>query len=190
MTSQSMRYRRYQHRIQNFRSAQSGVVLYFAIIMSIALLMIAVSISKNSIAAMNNANLIKLRTLADTAGAYGLNLVQNFLYADMKTSDRREINRIIYNPPGADGLYIWPDSGSGNAQAGIALTRGTVTIEGVPNIGLTTKTEFLECVKTSLNSTIANYYFKTTVSAQLMNQDVRQEQYWKMLGVTQYLCKT
>ncbi len=105
----------------------------------------------------------------------------------MKTSDRREINRMINNPFGTDGLYVWPDN-QGVAQAGYQETQGRIVIEGTTEVGISTKTKFLECVKTSSSSTIANYYFKTTVNIDIQNREVRQEQYWKMLGISRFIC--
>lgn len=173
-----------------FHENQQGAVLYYALVMTVALVIIGISASRNSITAISNANLIQLQRVSNNASAMAMDILQNFIYQDMKTDDRQEIMRMIHNPfANSNGLYVWP-AANGTPLSGYTQTYGSVDIDlqNFPAVSVTTKTQFLKCIKTSGTSAVAEYFFKTTVSVLLNNQDRRQEQHWKMLGVTNNIC--
>ncbi|MDY7025236.1 MAG: hypothetical protein SVC26_02715 [Pseudomonadota bacterium] len=71
----------------NCPQKQAIFVLYFAIAMAVAILMICIALMRNSLSAISNANYIQLKPISDSAATDGLKLVQSFIYEDMKTSD-------------------------------------------------------------------------------------------------------
>lgn len=176
-----------------FPKQQAGAILYFVVVVTIALVMMGMSLSRNSITAVQNANLIKLRAMSEAAAHQSIQMVQNFLYEDLKNT-KREVQRIIINDLNAEGLYICPDA-TGNAQAEMVPDTATVTIcpgnipiAGGTDVQVTTLTNFVSCTKVSSSSTEADFNFKTTVEARVYGQRVRQEQFWNLKGFANSDC--
>lgn len=175
-----------QQKMKSYR--QQGAVLYFSIVASIALIIMVIALTKNSITAVGNANLVKQRVLTETAAAEQVQMVQNFLYEDLR-NDKREVQRIMLNDKvGSRGLYVCPDA-NGNPSAQMVGTGETLTVcpavvsnPGQPNVSVTTLTSYEGCSKETGQSTEAKFNFKTEVEARVINRVLRQEQYWTLTG--------
>lgn len=166
-------------------SSEKGAVLYYAMVMLTALVVISLASSRNSINAINNANLIRLNTLVNNASQDALTMVQNFFALDLKNG-ATEVERIIINDITSDGLLICANSaGQGIAYLNDGLNTCTTTINvaNQPELQIRTLTQFHDCYKESSSSTEANFILRTVVQTQVDNgRENRQEVYWKLTG--------